>query len=89
MARFRLSRAAAPEAECEHVRDLMSDYVDSELDAEERERVERHVSVCPRCHTMLANLRRTLGALGSLGSAPAAGADTATEAAKRAWRERR
>lgn len=70
------------------MRELMSDYVDSELAPGERERVERHVAICPRCHTVLANLRRTIGALGSLGSAPTPEADRASENAKRAWRER-
>lgn len=88
VARFRFPRASRPEVECEHVRGLMSDYVDGELEPPEHERVERHVAFCPRCHTVLANLRRTLAVLGSLGSSPAAGADAATEAAKRAWRDR-
>ena len=76
---------------CEEVRALMSDYVDEELDVDGRKRVERHVRFCHRCHTVLANLRQTLGALGRLrADAPAGDEDPDVVAARvaRGWRER-
>jgi anti-sigma factor RsiW len=88
MTRFRLPRIARPTDECEHVHALMSDYVDGELATDEQHRVEEHVSFCPRCRTMLANLKLTLGALGSLGKQHAPDEDVATDAALQAWRER-
>lgn len=66
----------------------MSDYVDGELAPREQARVERHVAFCPRCRTVLANLRLTLRALGTLRSHRTYGEDDATEAALRTWRDR-
>jgi anti-sigma factor RsiW len=88
MPRFRLPAVGRSTRDCEHVRELMSDYVDDELAPDERGRVERHVAFCPRCRTVLANLRLTVGALSTLGSTRTRGEDTATEAALDAWRER-
>ncbi|MGH2877502.1 MAG: anti-sigma factor family protein [Solirubrobacteraceae bacterium] len=52
---------------CRQTRALMSEYIDGELDAGDRARVERHVRWCPTCRRMLANLIRTVRALGRLG----------------------
>jgi anti-sigma factor RsiW len=43
-----------------------SDYLDGELAPPGRRRVERHLSVCPRCRRLIETLRRTLVALGEL-----------------------
>lgn len=87
MTRLRLPGIVRHASECEHVRELMSEYVDGELAPQEHARVERHVSFCPRCRTVLANLRLTVHALGALGSGRTAADDDATETALRAWRE--
>lgn len=47
-----------------------SDYLDGDLSAEGRRRVERHISVCPRCRELVASLRRMLATLPALGGAP-------------------
>jgi anti-sigma factor RsiW len=47
-----------------------SDYVDEELTASERERLEEHVGLCPQCRRVLATLWRTLASLRELGSPP-------------------
>lgn len=44
----------------------LSEYIDHELDEPARRRVEEHVGLCPKCHRMLATLRRTVSGLGSL-----------------------
>jgi anti-sigma factor RsiW len=49
----------------------LSDYLDEELSAPERRRVEEHVGMCPKCRRVLATLRKTLEALRSLGTEPA------------------
>ena len=49
----------------------LSEYLDGELGPGERERVERHVGVCPKCHRILATLKRTLAALMGLREEPA------------------
>jgi anti-sigma factor RsiW len=67
-ARFRLDHRWAPAH--------MSEYLDAELSAGRRQRLERHVGECRECRRVLAGLRALLGALHS---APAAsgGADGA------------
>ena len=47
-----------------------SEYVDGELSAPGRTRVERHTSMCPKCREVIASLRRTLTALPRLRVAP-------------------
>jgi len=46
-----------------------SDYLDGDLDDAARARVEHHARFCPRCHELLASLRRTVNALRLLGTA--------------------
>ena len=50
-----------------------SGYIDGELDRPERERIERHTSVCPQCRALLASLRRMIEELPRLSRAPRAG----------------
>ncbi len=86
-----LSKVMRPNPrKCEETRALMSDYVDGELDADGRRRVERHVRFCHRCHTVLGNLRQTLGRLRGLQNSGSAGEDPDAVAARIAesWRER-
>ena len=75
---------------CEHARSLMSDYVDGDLAPADRKRLERHVRFCDRCHTVLGNLRQTLGRLRRRQTADppgAADADAVAERIGRAWRD--
>lgn len=76
--------------ECEEVRTLFSDYVDADLDAAQRKRVEDHVGMCRRCRQVLSNLRNTLDRLGRLAAGPQPGAnvDAATQRVRRTWRGR-
>ncbi len=48
----------------------LSEYLDEELNPRGRERVERHVHMCPSCHRLLATLRKTLEGLHALGEQP-------------------
>ena len=41
----------------------LSEYLDDELGAAERERVEDHVGMCPHCRRVLRTLKRTLESL--------------------------
>jgi anti-sigma factor RsiW len=50
----------------------LSDYVDGDLRAPERERVEKHVHWCPECRRVLETLRRTVKALMELRATPSA-----------------
>ena len=47
-----------------------SEYLDGELPQAERERVERHASVCPKCRALLASLRRMIETLPGLAAQP-------------------
>ena len=44
----------------------MSDYLDGELAADGRTRMERHLSECQECRRLLDGLRRTVAAVGRL-----------------------
>jgi anti-sigma factor RsiW len=48
----------------------MSEYLDDELGARGRHRVERHTRRCPVCHRLLETLRRTVAGLHALGEQP-------------------
>jgi anti-sigma factor RsiW len=47
-----------------------SEYLDGELGADGRRRVERHTSVCPQCRELLASLGRMLHALPAMRTGP-------------------
>jgi anti-sigma factor RsiW len=86
-----LSKVMRPNPrKCEEARALMSDYVDGALDPTGRKRVERHVRFCDRCHTVLGNLRQTLGGLRRLQKAALADGDDLDAVAGRVvrgWRD--
>lgn len=48
----------------------VSDYVDDELGAGERSRVEHHIHRCPQCRALLHTLQETVQALGQLSRRP-------------------
>jgi anti-sigma factor RsiW len=67
-----MARMLSPRFMRDHMwtRKHLSEYLDEELDARERERVERHAHMCPSCHRLLATLRKTLEGLHALGRQP-------------------
>ena len=48
----------------------VSEYLNGELTQDDRDRVERHASVCPKCHALLASLRRMVATLPGLAGRP-------------------
>jgi len=52
---------------CRETREKMSEYLDGELEPGAVAAAERHVSRCPNCRRLLANLSRTIGGLRRLG----------------------
>jgi anti-sigma factor RsiW len=54
-----------PEIECGHVRDLSSDFIDDELDEDERDRMRKHLQWCGLCMAFINTLRATVGLLRS------------------------
>jgi anti-sigma factor RsiW len=55
-----------PGLRCIEVVELVSDYLDGELDAETRRRVEHHLGLCPACRVYVEQVRETVQALGGL-----------------------
>jgi anti-sigma factor RsiW len=55
-----------PGLRCVEVVELVSDYLDDELDAETRRRVEEHLALCPPCRIYVEQVRETVQALGAL-----------------------
>lgn len=47
----------------------LSEYLDEELDAQGRKRLERHAHLCPKCGHLVATLLKTLRGLRELGDA--------------------
>ena len=77
--------------ECEEIRALLSDYVDDELDPQDRRRIDEHVGFCPRCRRALANLRLALDRLRGLSKKPPQAAgdlEAAVERIRTSWRDR-
>ncbi len=44
-----------------------SEYLDRELDAGQRRRIERHIQDCEQCRELVRSLRALLAALGAIG----------------------
>ncbi len=47
-----------------------SEYLDGELEQAGRQRIEDHTSVCPKCRSLLAALRRIIDELARLSPMP-------------------
>jgi anti-sigma factor RsiW len=62
-----LSPKKRREERCREAHSRLSDYIDGDLEADERRRVERHLRWCPRCRRVLASLTRTVSGLRGLG----------------------
>ena len=62
---FRMFNRKGPEIECGHVRDLSSDFIDDELDEDERDRMRKHLQWCGLCMAFINTLRATVGLLRS------------------------
>jgi anti-sigma factor RsiW len=54
---------------CQQLLDLLSDYVEGRLSAEEAARLDEHLSLCPPCVDYLNSFRATLAACRAVGEA--------------------
>ena len=52
--------------ECNEVRRRASDYLDSDISEEDRQRILKHLDECENCPTFIESLRATISSLGSL-----------------------
>lgn len=53
-------------ASCEETRELLSDYVEGELDDRRRRRLARHLRMCRRCRAVWQALLATMNGLRAL-----------------------
>ena len=51
---------------CQELVELVTDFVEGALPAEERERVERHLDTCQGCRTYVEQMRQTIELSGHL-----------------------
>lgn len=51
---------------CQELVELVTEYLEGALSAEDRERFEEHIAVCPPCRMHLKEMRETIRLLGDL-----------------------
>lgn len=51
---------------CKQITDLVTEYVDGALPADERLAFEQHVAICPPCRAYFAQMRKVVRVAGSL-----------------------
>lgn len=56
--------AAGTAITCQEVVELVTDYLEGELDAGTRAELEAHLALCPGCGAYLAQMRQTIDTLG-------------------------
>jgi len=49
---------------CQEVVELVTDYLEGELDEATRTELEAHLALCPGCHAYLEQMRQTIDDLG-------------------------
>lgn len=57
---------------CEQTVQLVTDYVEGQLDSGDRLRFEAHVAICPPCRGFLSQMRVTRRVVGSVPAEPLA-----------------
>jgi anti-sigma factor RsiW len=58
------------EMTCRELVQVVTDYLEGTLRAEDRARLEAHLAECPYCEEYVAQMRRTVRALGELPAEP-------------------
>ena len=56
----------ATDLTCQELVELVTDYLEGALSAQERARFEEHLAMCTGCRNYLAQMRQTIGSLGRL-----------------------
>jgi anti-sigma factor RsiW len=51
------------ELACQELVEVITDYLEGKLPPHDRARFETHLAECPGCHTYLAQMQQTIGAL--------------------------
>ncbi|MGH3033389.1 MAG: anti-sigma factor family protein [Gaiellaceae bacterium] len=81
---------AADPLSCQELVELVTEYLDGALPAEQRLAFEQHIAICPPCRGYLAEIRGTVAVAGELteDNIPPAARD-AMLAVFRSWKEER
>ena len=75
------------EIDCKDLVELVTDYLEGVLDAEDVERFEDHLALCDGCDVYVQQMRQTIEVVGALSEDDVpAGARTALLTAFREWR---
>jgi anti-sigma factor RsiW len=61
-----MSPVETPEMNCKELVDVITEYLEGTLPAEDRARFERHIAGCDGCQAYLDQMRMTIRALGHL-----------------------
>ena len=60
---------SSPDANCRQIVELVSDYLEGDLDADTVDALEAHLVQCPGCLHYVDQIRETIAILGQVGSA--------------------
>ena len=61
-----MSELETPQMSCKELVEVITEYIEGTLPAEDRARFERHLAGCEGCHAYLDQMRETIRALGTL-----------------------
>ena len=61
-----MSQVEGPQMTCRELVEVITDYLEGTLPAEDRARFGRHLAGCDGCQAYLDQMRQTIGALGRL-----------------------
>jgi len=61
-----MSTAETPQMRCRELVEVITEYLEGTLAAEDRARFELHLAGCDGCHAYLDQMRQTIRALGHL-----------------------
>jgi anti-sigma factor RsiW len=64
--RWLRGRPRVPDLVCQQVVELVTDYLEGVLPAEDRRRFDKHLAVCPHCAEYLAQMRETIRLAGRI-----------------------
>jgi anti-sigma factor RsiW len=79
----------AEQLSCQELVELVTDYLEGALTADERARFDDHIGICTGCGDYLEQMRRTVAALGRLPrEAVTPEAEAALLSAFRGWKSR-
>jgi anti-sigma factor (TIGR02949 family) len=65
-----LDMSGVQEMACQELVEVITDYLEGALDAEDRRRFEEHLAGCPGCRNYLEQMRATIRLTGTLNSEP-------------------